>query len=935
MVAQEATVGRDEELTTIDGFLRSIAEAPGSLVLEGEAGVGKTTLWRRGVDRARQLGVRVLAASPVEAEAKLSLSTLGDLLGDVLDDVLPALPAPQRRALEVALLIEEGDDRPTDPRTLGVSLVNALTTLAHSTVVLLGIDDVQWVDPSSATVLSFAFRRLGSNRVSLLAAERLDGTSGSEREPSPWVAMGGWVRRLRVGPMSLDALHHLLNDRLGLVLARPKLRRLHELCAGNPFYGLELGRAIERGMIDLEPGESLPGTLGAFVDARVGLLPQGTRSALLAAAAVSQPTSELVARMIEGDAMAELGPALTANVVEIEDGRIRFSHPLLASGIYGAADRAERRALHRRLAAVVSDLEERARHLALAGDGANVEVAAALDEAAIQAHRRGAVGAAAELSELARTLTPEDRSDDLHERTVRAGLYAFEVGESGRARELFDGALRRARPGPQRAGVLYRLGTSEEYEGDRHRAGELYRLGLAESIEDPALRAQLEEGVASALMLQREQLPAAAEHARLAVSLAEEIGDRSILCSVLGTHGLVDALLGRESWQAAPRAGIDLERDAGPVPMAAGPEFCLASALVWVDELDEARAILQSLVERADARGEESGLPWVLAQLAQVEYHTGHWEDARERSDEAIAIALQTSQEPQRLFALGVRALVRSAEGDVEGARTDAHAVIDRAQEQGVMNAKILGVSALGLLELGLGQLEAAYRLLAPLDEQLERGGVREPGSARFLTDEIEALIGLDRVGEAEAALERVEGRAKTLDRASVLAACLRCRGLLAAARGDLEGAFASLEQAVREHDRVPFPFDRARTLLVLGSVRRRSRMKRLARDTLEEAREVFEDLGAQSWAEQALVEMARIGGRGPATEELTPSEHRVAALVAEGRSNKEVAGALVVTVKTVESHLSRIYAKLGLHSRAELAHRFATEKFGERASKE
>jgi DNA-binding CsgD family transcriptional regulator len=183
--------------------------------------------------------------------------------------------------------------------------------------------------------------------------------------------------------------------------------------------------------------------------------------------------------------------------------------------------------------------------------------------------------------------------------------------------------------------------------------------------------------------------------------------------------------------------------------------------------------------------------------------------------------------------------------------------------------------------------------------------------------------------------LERVEGRAKTLDRGSLLAACLRCRGLLAATRGDLNGALASLEQAVREHDRVPMPFDRARTVLALGSTQRRARQKRQARETLDEAWTAFEALGAQAWAELAQAQIARIGGRGPSTGELTPSERRVAALVAEGRSNKEVAGTLVITVKTVESHLSRIYAKLGLHSRAELAHRFATEKIGVPASKQ
>jgi DNA-binding CsgD family transcriptional regulator len=932
MVAQAATIGRNDELAAVEEFLRSVADVRGALVLEGEPGVGKTTLWRWAVTRARELNIRVLAANPVEAETKLSLSTLGDLLGGVLDEVLPALPGPQRRILEIALLLEETNEAPTDPRALGVSFVNGLTALARSTPVLVAIDDVQWVDRASATVLAFALRRLGSNRISLLATERLDEETSTEVGLS---LSPESVRRLRVGPLSLGAIHHLLNDRLRLVLARPKLRRLHELCAGNPFFGIELGRAIQRGEIDLEPGESLPGTLGALVEARVALLPPETRSALLAAAVASRPTCELVASVIEGDSIASLQPALAADVIEIKGGRIRFSHPLLASGIYGAASHAERRALHRRLAPLVPDLEERARHLALAGDGPNDQVATALDEAASRAHRRGALAAAAELSELARQVTPEDRKDQLNDRTVRAGVYAFEIGESERARELLNGALGAARSGSQRGRVLHLLGEMQEYWGDRRRAVELYRLGLVESDEDPALRARLEHGVADALFLLREQLPAAADHARLAVSLANEAGARSTLCSALAIQGLIDAALARQGWRATFQAGIEVEQDAGPVYIAASPPFCLAAALIWVDELDEARSLLHSLLERAHQRVEESALPWVLAQLAYAEYYAGRWREATERADEAIAVSLQTSQEPQRLFALGVRALVRSARGDEASARADAEAVLASARDKGVMIGTILGVSALGLLELGLGRFGAAYELLAQLDEQLEQGGVREPGSARFTTDEIESLIGLGRLDEAEAVLERVEGRAKVLDRASVLAASLRCRGLLAAAAGDLGHGLVSLERAVAQHDRVPMPFERARTLVVLGSVRRRAKMKRLARETLEEAQAIFEGLGAQVWTERALAEIARIGGRRPSSDELTASERRVAELVAEGRSNKEVASTLVVTVKTVESHLSRVYAKLGLHSRAELAHRLATEKIRETASKQ
>ena len=194
----------------------------------------------------------------------------------------------------------------------------------------------------------------------------------------------------------------------------------------------------------------------------------------------------------------------------------------------------------------------------------------------------------------------------------------------------------------------------------------------------------------------------------------------------------------------------------------------------------------------------------------------------------------------------------------------------------------------------------------------------------RFVPDRIEALIALGRLEEAERLLGVLERQATDLDRASALAAAGRCRGLLAAARGDLDGALARLQQALAQHERVSMPFEEARTLLVLGTTRRRARMKRPAREALEHALAIFDQLGARLWAARTRAELARIGGRPAATGELTPTERRIAALVAEGRSNKEIATALFITPKTVGTQLTRIYRKVGVHSRTELARRLS-----------
>ena len=291
-----------------------------------------------------------------------------------------------------------------------------------------------------------------------------------------------------------------------------------------------------------------------------------------------------------------------------------------------------------------------------------------------------------------------------------------------------------------------------------------------------------------------------------------------------------------------------------------------------------------------------------------------------------MELAAQADQEPQRLFALAVRGLVRAARGDVDGGRADAETALALAPEHGVMFATILGACGMSLLELSHERFEAVHELLSPLGARLEEGGVREPGSVRFLHDEVEALIGLGRLDEAAARLDTLERQAVHLNRASALAATGRCRGLLAAAGGDLDDAVAALEGALGEHDRVSMPFERARTLLALGLVQRRAKRKRAAREALEQALATFEQLGARLWAEKARAELARIGGRPAATGELTETERRIAALAAEGLSNKEIASALFVTPKTVGTQLSRIYRKVGVHSRTELARHIARE---------
>jgi hypothetical protein len=350
-----AIVGRNEELSLVAAFLEAPAQLPAALLLEGEAGIGKSTVWRHGVELARANGFRVVETRPSESETALSFAGLGDLLGDAAAEVLPELPPPQKGALEVALLLRDPGGAPPDPRGISTAFLSALRTLARHRPLLVAVDDLQWLDAPSLAVLEYAGRRLRDEPVALLLTRRLVGDDAPltlER------ALGERLRRVALGPLSLGSLHRLLHERLEVALPRPLLRRIHELSGGNPFFALELARA-QAG----ERENQLPETLGTLVRDRLAALPAATQRVLAVAAALARPTVELVDRVAEGGVDA-LGAAEQAHVIELRAGGIQFAHPLLASGAYLGMEAPERRAIHARLAELVQDPEEGARHLA-------------------------------------------------------------------------------------------------------------------------------------------------------------------------------------------------------------------------------------------------------------------------------------------------------------------------------------------------------------------------------------------------------------------------------------------------------------------------------------------------------------------------------------------------------------------------------------------
>jgi DNA-binding CsgD family transcriptional regulator len=924
-------IGREEEVAAVDSVLSSVDSGPAGILLTGEAGIGKTTLWAAGVDIGRKRSMRVLAARPAETEAKLALAGVGDLLEPFLDDVLRLLPPPQRRVLEIGLLIMEADRTP-DPRAVAVAFLTALRGLAGAGPVLLAVDDLQWLDAASEGVLRFAVRRLRDEPVALLVAQRgadtasvplaLDRALASERFTS-----------IHVGPLALGALHRILHDRLGTAFPRPTLVRLHDASGGNPFFALEMARALERGEFRPLPGGPLPvpPALGELVRDRVAALPPETREVLTAAAALSEPRLSVLQAALGDDAGSRLRPALDADIVSLEGDVVRFAHPLLASAAYSALDQIRQRELHRRLADIVGDVEERARHLAAGTETADPVVADALELAARRARFRGAPAAAAELAEKALHVTPPDLGELPVQRAMEAAAYHFEAGDPARARRLLEHALAAVPPGHVRAEARVRLARVHAFEADLPRAAALYREALAEAHEDSETRLEAEAGLAVALMRMLKDLPFAARHAREASRRAEVRGDLGTLSELLGRQALIEGLRGDpDALEHANRAAElearatepDRERDYF-FRGVGGAQFTLGVLLSWRDDLESALAAFDAAGSRASELGDDSALPLLLRWRAFAGWLAGGWESALEDAVAGYDWAVQTGQPAQRAVLAGMRSLVLAHMGRAADARDAADEALRLAHETGSTFATLHATSALGFLELSIESAAEADRLLGPLVEHMEAAGVREPGVLRFLPDEIEALIALGRLEEAEALLGRLERRARELDRSSALAATARCRALLDAAHGDLAAAVSTAELALTQHERLSIPFERARTLLVLGETRRRAKQKRLAREAIEAARSEFERLGASLWVDRARAELARVGGRAPSPGELTPAERRIAELVAEGLTNKEVASRLFLAPKTVEAHLSRIYGKLGVRSRAELARKF------------
>jgi DNA-binding CsgD family transcriptional regulator len=912
-------VGRERELSLAEGFLDSAQERFSVLSLEGEAGIGKTTVWREVIRLASERGFRVLACRPAEAEANLTFSALADLLEPVPDDVFAALSDAQRRAIEVALLRADPGKTAVDRRTVGTGVRSLLAELAAAGPLVLAVDDLQWLDTTSAATLQFALRRLGPSPIGFLVSRRA-------LEPAPLkvdeLLEPGLLTRATIGPLSVAGLHHVLSEWLGEAPARSTLVRIHEASGGNPLFALEVARVLAETGIP-PPGEPLPvpADVRELVRRRIAKLPSATRDVLLAAAALGLPSEDVVEAALGRPVVADLEPAERQQIASLERGTIVFAHPLFAGAVYRSATSAERRAMHRRLADVLEDSEARARQLALAAEGRDEEAAALVHAAAAQAIARGAPAAAAQLCELALRLTePGGEAEPL--RIVDAATYLHQAGETKRARMMLESVDSwKGWPSELHLRALHLLGEVVEYTEGPAASAEFGRSILDESV-DPQAQAVGHLLISYAAM--QSDAHCALEHADTALALLERRGehaDPETLASALTVRVRAGAVLGHGFDRDLMERAMALERALSPERVLAEPVTPVFGFwLRWFDDLEGSRELLERLVRDATANGQDTARVVGLMQLAITECVAGNLQRAREVGMSAYELAKDLEVRQLAKMTTSALSLVAANLGAVDQARELCEEL--RPVASGSGGAEIDMESVLGLLELSLGNIDAADAHLRAALEVFERVGFGEPGQFRVHADAAEAAVAVGDVARARRIADFLEAHGERTNHRWSSATGARVRALVAAADGELDSALDACEQALTHHEALPMPLERARTLLVKGVIERRARRRGDAKASFEQALEIFEQAGARLWAKRARRELDRVGLRRSSGDELTEGERRVAELAAKGLTNREVAAALYLSPKTVGANLTRIYRKLGIKSRAELGAR-------------
>ncbi len=840
---------------------------PWACVLAGEPGIGKTTLWEFALDLARARGLRVLLTRPAGSEAQLMFAGLSDLLDDVDLERVDGLPAPQRRALEVALLRAEPTGTAVEPRAIAVGLLSTLRSLAAQGPLLVAVDDIQWLDGGSADALAYAARRIEQESVGFLLAQRPGQAPALEQA----VQRIGF-ERVEVGPLSIGATRRLLHERFGVPLPRRLLRRLFELSQGNPLLALELGRTLAaRGSSELEDDLPVPDEVQDLIGVRVARLPRRVRRLLLA---VALSPNVRVPQLLALSDPESVEQALEDGTLLVEGERVRASHPLLAAAAKQRSSALEQRELHLELADVVTSDALRAQHLALGTDQPDETLAATIATAATGAAARGARQDAAELAEHALRLTPAGSAEH-SDRVLALAGHLEATGEKQRVTDLFARELASLPPGAPRAHAYLHMMGGKVANNDEIRR--YFEHALAESRSAPELHAfVLGQMAVNDAAIRVERIPEAESLALEALPAARRAGphaERRALKALSWPQSLagrpIDDLC--EQFRSASQGAGSIE---------SSPERVAGQRLVWRGEVDGARTLLTRLLSLADEQGEAFSYTMLRLHVCELELRVGGWKAAGDLLDEWA----ESSDRMIWPMYERCRALLAAGRGLPDEAEEWAAKVIALAEDTGGRWDLLEALRARGIALLLSYEHERAADSLRRVWEHTQREGVEEPGVFPVAPDLVETLVELGESEEALAVAERLRALAENQQHPWGLATAKRCNGLVRFSADTYDDDATALTEAAAAYRSLGLRFDEARTLLALGRGERRLKKWGAAGRSLEQAVALFDEIGSTGWAEQARSELERVGARRPKPPgTLTQTEERVAVLAAEG----------------------------------------------------
>ncbi|MFD7978287.1 AAA family ATPase [Streptomyces sp. NPDC059071] len=904
-------------------------------------------------------------------------------LGVIASGVFDGLPGPQRAAVAMLCREAPPEEGGWDPIALRLGLAGILRALTVRGPALLVVDGMQHLDPESADLLRFALH-LAPPALRVIAVETPEayaaygtgygitggtgygitggtgatgsggtgatgsgGTAGGLAETSSGPVTGSaadssgsaavygkdphetrlWVPSeadvLLVPPLHADEIaelliHHRLPSRMA--------GRIHKASGGNPRLALAVGRSLADARTPVHHAEALTlsGRARDLARQLLGAAPPEVRATLLLAALALRPTATLVRRAGRPGAEADLAAAERAGLVSLsEDGTVAFTAGLLPSTLVHDACWAERSAGHAALARVVDDPVESVRHRALATDAPDEELAAEVAEAADLARRRGNSALAAELALLAAESTPGRNGQQRIARLVDAAEEAARAARADLAmRAATDLLARDAAPADR---VRARLAVLDTAGQGLTGLDEMYVHAMEDSEGDTALRAAVQLRLAVKYVLADGDPLRSRAAAMESAELAASMGDPRTAAQALTVQARMERALGSSDAEAVLAQARALETAERPAGIRNAAQILTIRHALFDGRLVDARTQLNALLPLVQRRGSVEDAIELLSTLAEIESRIGPCASALAHAGQSLALTLEAGLSPgPAWYAL---ALAETAGGSFARAASYARRSVQASEEEGDRVFLSRSLYALGRVQLVNGDVAAALETLRRVESNERAQSTVDPSMLRWHEELAEALLAHDAVDEAMAVLAEVRPVCERLGRTTVLLGCDRAYALCLAAEGRTDSAAELLAGTAARFGEAELPLEQGRALVALARVERRRRRRSAAQAALHSAAATFERVGAVPWLALTSEAPAGPAGEGPVGEDalpglasLTEAELRLARLVGQGASNQEAAAKLYLSVKTVEARLTRIYQKLDVRSRSQLA---------------